>query len=269
MLRSNSSIPSARLSESPSTGAEPVSRNSVPLPRNILREEAVSILRLLRKHWLPTVGTDGKAIPGFVSLGEQRLPLVTASRIEDLVARLDEEDRVHAAHGRGKVRERVEEGRELHASLSSLAKAAFFRGTHPAQHREARALEERHVGASSAGEVAAALDDYAALIERHVAVVDGLGGFSRDDLAGARVLATELRVYACPLLVAKAKEVSASRPVTARELHLVCQRVRHYAKFLFRQKIEVYRQFTSVYLRVQRARLRRNDRIRKARESRG
>ncbi len=264
MLRSNSSPPPTRsVSEAPSECPEPVVRKSVPLPRNVLREEAVTILRLLRRHWEPRVSSTGERLQeGFVSIGEARLPHSTADHLEGLIAKIDAEDRAAGAIGRSHVRERADVGRDLHATLSGVAKAAFLRTVDPVEAEQARELEKVHVGASSALEVAAALEDYSAFLGQHIALVDGLGGFGPETLVAAKALAVELRAYGCPDVQERSKELFNSRPLTARETHLLCQRIRHYAKFLFRTQPEIYRQFTSVYLRVQRARLRRQVRER-------
>jgi len=229
----------------------------------VLREEAVTILRLLRKHWEPKLSPSGeRLLEGFASIGEARLPRATADKLEALIAKIDAEDNASNLIGRGHVRERADAGREVHASLSSVAKVAFLRNVHPKEADEARALEKIHVGALSAREVAHAIEDYAAFLERYAAIVDGLGGVGPARLAEARALASELRTYGAPEATARTQALFAERPITARETHRLCQHVRHYAKFLFRAHPEIYRQFTSVYLRVQRARLRRQVRDR-------
>lgn len=256
MLRTTTSRPRAHEHEhDSSTGS---SRFGVPVPRMVLVAEARSVLHLFREHWAPRLSAKGECIHrGFSSVGAAHLPRSTADELEALVARMEEEDRSIAAFGRSHVRARTKAGLALAAELSGVARAACPSALDRARARAVKELRRLHSGASSATEVARALFAYADFLRQNAGLVAGFGGFDLATLEVAGDLGRELLAYASPDLRAREEALFSQRPETARAAHELLQKIRHYAKYLFRDQPEVYRQFTSVYLRVQRARLRR------------
>ncbi len=163
-----------------------------------------------------------------------------------------------AAFGRSHVRARTKAGSVLLAELAGVSRAACLAGRDRAKASAVKELRRLHSGASSAAEVARALCVYADFLRQNAALVAGFGGFDLATLEVAGELGRELLAYASPELRAREVALFSQRPETARATHELLQKIRHYAKYLFRDQPETYRQFTSAYLRVQRARLRRS-----------
>jgi hypothetical protein len=238
-----------------STGS---SRFGVPVPRAILVAEARSVLHLFREHWEPLLSAKGECIHrGFGSVGAAHLPRSTADELEALVARMDQEDRSLVAFGRSHVRARTKAGLALVAELGGVSRAACPPGLDREKASAVKELGRLHSGASSAREVASALFAYSDFLRNNGALVAGFGGFDLATLEVAAELGRELSAYAAPSLRAREEALFSQRPDTARSTYVVLRKIRHYAKYLFRDRPEMYRQFTSVYLRAQRARLRR------------
>ena len=259
MLRTTTSRPRADEHEHVHDSSTGSSRFGVPVPRTVLVAEARSILQLFRDHWDARRTSKGESIHrGFVSVGAAHLPRSTADALDALVARLEEEDRSIAAFGRSHVRARARAGQVLLAELAGVARAACPSGLDREKAGAVKELARLHSGASSATEVACALFAYADFLKQNAALVAGFGGFDLATLEVAIDLGRELLAYASPDLRAREEALFSQRPGTARDTYLILQKIRHYAKYLFRDQPETYRQFTSVYLRVQRARLRRS-----------
>lgn len=260
MFRTNSS--SAPTQDQVERHVEP-SRppRSIPLPRKVLYEEGQTVLSLLRRHWRPLVAPDGALVHrGFSSLGEAHLPHSTAQDLEALLTCLRDEDRSATVLDRAELAQRTKRAKRLVSELRGVARAVYARCSDPTKTKAVRDLDAAHGKARTGVELAKAISGYVVFLRENSASIDGFGGFDAAMIEQAARLAEDLAARSRPEMKAAAKALFSLRPVTAREVHLLCQKIRHYAKYLFRSCPELYHQLTSSYLRKQRARLRRVER---------
>ncbi len=257
MFRQGSSIPPTLDS---TTEARAPAQRSIPVPRKVLAAEARAVLPLLRCHWDGQLTSDqGPVHPGFVSFGEAHLPASTADDLAALLAVLVDEDHARVTLGRGHVRARTKEGRALLAELAAVARASSPKDVFPESAALVRDLGARHLGVLRPTEVAASLRAYGRFLAENRDLVDAFGGFDVSLLVKAESLASELAFAGSTEAKAREEALYKQRPLTARAVYELLRKIRHYAKYLFRDRPETYRQFTSLYLRRQRARQRRTE----------
>jgi hypothetical protein len=223
---------------------------SVPLPT--LVGEGTDAAKLARLYWTPT-----DARPGLASAGA-KLPATTPDDLLSLVAAVQEASTAYQLVVDPKVDGAAlkARGSAVLGEITAVLEWHLDDGIETDDDARLAQLGAAHADdTGSADELAQALSDYATMAKPLAGALHGLGGFDKARITEALALAKSLgEVTQTPAVRSEAaKEAKLLRDRLAQLLADRVRLVRSGAKFVFRDHLEIARQFGSAYERRRRA----------------
>jgi hypothetical protein len=230
-------------------------KRSIPIPRALLVEEGRQLVVLVAELWASArVGTQ--VLPGLSVVGEQRLSRSIGDRLSTLLDRMELEDRVAEDASRERNTDLRKRGLEVHESLATLSRQLLCRHVDPCLARRVVSLGDTYRRLNTEDRLAEALASYLDLLRPFALVLADYPPIREAPIAEAEALVAELRQRRDEDRARKVREVVAQRPKTAREVHDISCTIRQVARELYKSHSELYRRFTSDYVRTQRRRQR-------------
>ena len=230
-------------------------KRSIPIPRASLVEEGRLLVALVAELWdSARLGT--KALPGLSTVGEERLPRSIGKRLAQLLDRMEDEDRLAETAARVRKVDVRKRGAEVHEALSTLSRQLLCRHVDPALARRVVALDDTYRKPKSDARLAEALSSYLELLHPFALVLVDYPPIREAPIAEAETLVAELRLRTDENHQRKVRELVAQRPKTAQEVHDLSRDIRQVARELYGSHPDIYRRFTSDYVRTQRRRQR-------------
>ena len=197
-----------------------------------------------------------QVLPGLSVVGEARLPRSIGHRLSQLLDLMEVEDRVveeASNERRTNVRKR---GLEVHESLATLSRQLLCRHVDPCLARRVVSLGDTYRKLNDDARLAEALSSYLDLLRPFALVLVDYAPVREAPIAEAETLVAALRLRRDEDHVRKVRELVAQRPETAREVHDISRVIRQVARDLYGSHRDLYRRFTSDYVRTQRRRQR-------------
>lgn len=230
-------------------------KRSVPIPRALLVEEGRQLVVLVAELW-DSARVGSQVLPGLSVAGEVRLPRSIGHRLSQLLDRMEVEDRVAEEASRERKTNHRKRGLEVHEALATLSRQLLCRHVDPSLARRVVSLGDTYRKPTTEEHLAEALASYLELLRPFALVLVDYGPIREAPIAEAETLVREMRLRCDENHVREVRELVAQRPKTARDVHDISREIRQVARDLYGKHPDIYRRFTSDYVRTQRRRQR-------------